>query len=229
MKSSICQQRKSFEVKSKYKEGLRLAVTLSLILFAPYGLWFGIKALLRTQYPFHYVASGSMRPTLEVGDLVVIEGVDGSLIRLGSDGDVIVFYEPGYYGDADRLIIHRAIDRIDVQGTICFVTKGDNEATNPAPDLWTRSPYRIPYDFNGRVVLVGGVASRNVVGRLVLGIPYLGYFFMFLNPILKMAATKVLLIAAIVILVAWIAYDSAKGGHLNCRLSLIVDESRPVD
>lgn len=202
-------------MEKKYKEGLRLVVTLAFIFFLPYGFWLGIKALLRTQYPFHYVATGSMRPTLEVGYLVAIEGIDASLIRIGSDGDIIVFYEPGYYGDADHLIIHRSIDRIDVRGTLCFITKGDNNATNPVPDRWTRSPYTIAYDFNGRAVRVGGVPSRNVVGRLVMDVPYLGYFFMFLNPILKMAAVKVLLISIIVILVVWTVYDHAKGWHLQ--------------
>ena len=65
------------------------------------------------------VRSGSMRPVLEVGDLIIVNPFDHNLEK----GDVIVYKRPG----ANYLVIHR-IYEINDKG---ILTKGDH---NCCPD-----------------------------------------------------------------------------------------------
>ena len=73
------------------------------------------------------VLSGSMEPTLHVGDVVVVEQVPPLDVRVG---DIVTFRDPD---DAERLITHR-VREIDVDGTsVAFVTKGD---ANTSVENW---------------------------------------------------------------------------------------------
>ncbi len=72
------------------------------------------------------VLSGSMRPTYQPGDLVVIKPKDPQEIRIG---EVITFQVKS--GESE-LITHRVIERQSAtDGTVSFVTQGD---ANNAPD-----------------------------------------------------------------------------------------------
>ena len=95
----------------------------------------------------------SMVPTLEVGDLVVVQSVPYSSLHVG---DVIVFAEPNYYGGCDNVVIVHRIVNITPQGVI---TQGDNRLTNPRPD----EPGSWP-----------PVPSYCVKGQVVFSLPYLG-------------------------------------------------------
>ena len=93
------------------------------------------------------VLSGSMRPTLTVGDVVLVEEVGPQEVRIG---DVISFRDPH---DPSRLLTHRVRD-IRVEGSaVAFVTKGD---ANTGVERW-----RIP--------------SSGGLGRVVWRVPLLGY------------------------------------------------------
>lgn len=77
------------------------------------------------------VMSASMKPTLEVGDIVTVEGVL-SAFEIDAEpqiGDIIAFYRPR----GTEIILHRAIEKFEVNGTWYFRTKGDD---NVAPDAW---------------------------------------------------------------------------------------------
>jgi signal peptidase len=104
-----------------------------------------------TTTPIMVVPSTSMAPTLNVGDLIVVRGVDPTTIR---PGDVIVFDVPPPY---DRYtpspIVHRVVEVRAEDGRLAFVTKGDNL---PSPDGWL-------------------VPAENVRGVCVAKVPYLGY------------------------------------------------------
>jgi len=100
-----------------------------------------LHTALGITYPLLVVKSGSMRPVIEVGDIIIVAPVDPLDVRPDPDtGDVIVFYRPGYRGKADSIIVHRAIARVDGG----FITKGD---ANMGIDPW------------------GPVPDANVVGR----------------------------------------------------------------
>ncbi|MGD6933542.1 MAG: signal peptidase I [Candidatus Bathyarchaeia archaeon] len=71
------------------------------------------------------VASGSMQPALQVGDMAIVVHTKPDSIHVG---DVI------QYHGASEPIIHRVIDKYTDKGTIYFITKGDaNNAQDPLP------------------------------------------------------------------------------------------------
>jgi signal peptidase I len=84
------------------------------------------------EYIYLTVMSGSMRPTLEVGDVVTVKtDINASQIYVAPqpDGDIIVIHPP--YNSEQ--IFRRAIQKSYVNGTYYFRTKGDD---NPMADSW---------------------------------------------------------------------------------------------
>jgi signal peptidase len=71
------------------------------------------------------VASGSMRPALEVGDMAIATNVNPDAIKIG---DIIQYVKNG------EVIIHRVIEiRDDGNGVKLFITKGDANAVPDEP------------------------------------------------------------------------------------------------
>jgi signal peptidase len=100
--------------------------------------------------PVYVVVSGSMEPTLKVGDLVVAQGVPFSSIHVGQ---VIIYGRPDpLHACNGETIVHRVV-AITSQG---LITQGDNRVTNPSPDSWSPIP------------------ATCVKGVVVLAFPYLG-------------------------------------------------------
>jgi signal peptidase I len=98
------------------------------------------------KYQFMAVLSGSMVPTMNVGDLVVAEVVTPDKL---SDGDLATFRDPS----TGRLITHR-VQSILWRGNIAdVITRGD---ANPVGENWS-------------------VTSDSKVGRVVLRMPHVGY------------------------------------------------------
>ncbi|MGD0637635.1 MAG: signal peptidase I [Nitrososphaerales archaeon] len=117
----------------------------------------------------------SMRPTLEVGDLVVVQSVAYESIHIG---DVIVYSPPIPGGGCEaEVIVHRVVN-ITSQG---LITQGDNRFTNPRPD----EPLSWP-----------PVTPECVKGLVVVSLPFLGKISEAFPPPLNY-----LLVAAIVVLI----------------------------
>lgn len=108
----------------------------------------GILLHLRGDEAF-VVLSGSMRPGMPVGTLVVTGPVPAESIRIG---DVITFHPPGR---SDIVVTHRvvAIERPEDERQSRFITRGD---ANPAPDEWS-------------------VPAVGTAQRLIVHLPSLGY------------------------------------------------------
>ncbi|NPA84390.1 MAG: signal peptidase I [Crenarchaeota archaeon] len=133
-----------------------------------------LKFVLNTGVPLAAVASGSMLPTLERGDLVVVRGAGPEDIKVG---DIVV-----YQSCQGPLIIHRVIKIVKMDNEYYYVTKGDN---NPDSDFFlgqfvdcrTGRPLPgIPYSrVEGVVVSAWGH---------VLKVPYLGYVALLAFPFL---------------------------------------------
>ena len=121
-------------------------LTIAIPILSVIIIYFGLQFVLATDTPLVTVASGSMRPALEVGDLVLIQGIPSSSIQIE---DIIVFDSP-----EGARTIHR-VTRIEIlqNGTIQFKTQGD---ANPDED-----PQWIP--------------EQNVHGRVIHRIPYIGW------------------------------------------------------
>jgi len=134
------------KLKPKHRRVIMEVSAVAVVVLSVVGIYFGLQIALATTNPWVAVASGSMSPALEVGDLVIIQGVQASSIQVG---DIIVFDAP-----QGSRTIHR-VTRIQTlpNGTIQFKTKGD---ANPNEDLqW--------------------VPEQNVHGRAIHRIPYIGW------------------------------------------------------
>jgi signal peptidase len=105
-------------------------------------IWFAVGL-----FPVHptTVISGSMRPTLDVGDVVIIAKVSADTIETG---DIIQFREP-----EGVTTLHRVVEIQESEGEIVFVTQGD---ANSEPDA---KP----------------VIPENVVGKAIFNIPKIGW------------------------------------------------------
>jgi len=163
----------------KRYELAKTAAVLALVVLAEYAVFFGLRVAFGTEYlPFHPVSSGSMIPTLNVGDLIIVRGADPNSVTVGS---IIVFHSPR---DRDMLIVHRVVEINNQQGTLYFETKGDN---NPTKDSW--SPYP-------------GVPQSHLVGIVIGRVAYLGYVILALKEPLGM--TAIVLLTALVIVYEFI-------------------------
>jgi signal peptidase len=150
--------------KSSYLKSVILAV---IIIGGVIGFWFGLRAALGNEYPLLTVASGSMIPTLNVGDLIVVQGVsNASSLHAASrpDGDIVIFRSPRTSGE---LIVHRVVDKEMHNGLWYFQTQGDN---NGGPDFWVGSD-----TFDGRI------SQSLIIGKVIGKVPYVGYIPLYIR------------------------------------------------
>jgi len=105
------------------------------------------------------IASGSMRPALDVGDIAVTVPTSPNNIKVG---DVIQYWRQG----EPAPIIHRVIETYKSGGTTYIITKGD---ANNAPD--------------------DPITAPQTVGKLVITIPKLGWISIYLKTFIANALT----------------------------------------
>jgi signal peptidase len=108
------------------------------------------------------VLSGSMEPAIPTGSILVSRTVASDSINVG---DIITFSGSG----RDRFITHR-VTAIDRTNGIVFTTKGD---ANNGED-----PFTVP--------------GENVVGKVLVHIPFLGFLFSFVKTPFGLILTLVL-------------------------------------
>jgi signal peptidase len=109
-------------------------------------VWLGLRLAFDTNNPFYVVSSGSMIPTLQVNDVLVVR--DGGSWDDLQVGDIIVFDRPD---GEDRVIVHRVIEITENSaGEQVVRTKGD---ANPASIPGTDYPIRED-NYIGTVVYV---------------------------------------------------------------------------
>jgi len=151
-------------MKSSY---VKTVVLIAVIIGGVVAFWFGLRAVLGTEYPLLTVASGSMEPTLFRGDLILVQGISNfSDVKadLQPYGDIIIFHRPSQYG-AESLIVHRAVQKYQgADGLWYFRTQGDAAPPQGVlhPDPWT-------------------VPQTLVVGKLVGKVPWVGYIPLYIR------------------------------------------------
>jgi signal peptidase len=133
----------------------RAAAYVSITVFLVLIFWAGLTFALGTSSPAYVVSSGSMIPTLNVGDIIVVKDKDS--FKSLQVGDIIVFHSPA--GDG-RVIVHRIYSMTIDQYGVAIYTKGDN---NPAPDGWV-------------------VRESHYIGKVVFTLPYLGRITSIIQP-----------------------------------------------
>ena len=120
-------------------------------------IWIGLQVAFGTENPFYVVASGSMIPTLQVYDVLVVQGhIPFEDIKIG---DIIVFDRPSGH---DRVIVHRVAAIID-DNPKTIRTKGDNNvASIPGTDF--------------------PITEKEYIGKVEYQIPKIGYVTQILKP-----------------------------------------------
>ena len=124
-------------------------------------------------YKVFVVQSGSMAPAIKVGSIVVVKPANDYKI-----GDVITF---GPYSKTKAPTTHRIYEIKVVNGQLVYITKGD---ANNAPD--TRE-----------------ITKRDILGKVLFSIPYLGFAVAFAKKPLGFAL--LIVVPALIII-----FDEAK-------------------
>jgi len=150
-----------------------IAIVLILFILAS-------KIILGTYHPMVAVESGSMRPNMEVGDLIFIKnpgfgeiithtkGMEQNYTTFNKCGDVILYYKQGKTDTTP--IIHRAMHHVKKGEPLWdngpaaphdgYITKGDN---NSCSDQMDSISYHTP------------VKEEWIIGVALYRIPYIGY------------------------------------------------------
>jgi len=124
----------------------RVVVLIVILFGVTMGSVGAMRVALHTDSPLMVVSSGSMIPTLNVGDIIIVRGTNASTVTVGT---IIIFHSPY---DPSIAIVHRVIAIDDEGGQVFFETKGDN---NAVADGW-----RVP--------------GSNLIGVYTGKIPYIG-------------------------------------------------------
>ncbi|TYT63833.1 signal peptidase I [Natrialba swarupiae] len=148
---------------------------------------YAVPGVIGAEYSF-VVLTGSMAPAIDPGDVVIVGETEPTTIE---SGDVITFVRDG----ADTPVTHRVVGVADAGGELAFETKGDANSEVDA----------------------GVVPAGNVLGVVVLTIPYLGYVIQMTN---STAGFLLLVVVPIVLFVAselWALFQSARRGGGETR------------
>jgi signal peptidase len=173
------------EFSSIWENGmLRAVFLLVLVLLANFIFQQALVLILKTERPLHTPISGSMWPTLKIGDLLIIQGGLGAedIYANPQDGDIIIFHDPR--NPSGIPIVHRAIEKFQEGGRWYFTTKGDN---NVNQDIWP-----VPEDY--------------MLGRVIVAIPLLGYFLRFLDETEIHLAGQSVTLRTVIIIVLIVAF-----------------------
>ena len=152
------------------------------------------------------VVSNSMYPVLKRGDLVVVENAPwefnpkdvevGDIVvydahwPLGGNRIVYILHVHNktlaiYDGENTRPVIHRVIEKVNIEGNYYIITKGDNNPT-----------------YDPELISLDQIRQRAVTfNRQPLVIPYLGYISIYL---------KKYIWVVLPLIVVWILYDYIK-------------------
>ena len=133
-------------ISKKQKKEAFLAVLMVVIAVGGTFAFLGIlRVTLKTNNPLVVVTSESMVPTIDVGDLLVIQGKDPAEIENGT----ILLYDsrnlwPNRY--VEEPIVHRIVDKYlnDTDGKWYFITQGDNNGDTDPPDGAFGSEIAVP-------------------------------------------------------------------------------------
>ena len=192
-------------------EVIQTVLLVAITVGGVFAFWFGLRFAFQTDFPLLAVASGSMEPVFYRGNLIVVQGGLNftELLAAPKDaqlpGEIIVFYDPRYgrvpiylpvAGPDTRLIVHRAISKVENDGTWYFQTQGDN---NHNADSW-----------HGPETLNGRISESLVVGKVIGNIPWLGHIPLFMHEN-YLIVTSIIIILFVVLIVADFVLPKRKG------------------
>ena len=204
-------------VKNHGRKLLNAFVLLAAIAIGCLGFWFASKAILNTEYPIVPVSSSNMcvfqsncdglthpfEPTLHVGDLIIVQGVDARDVRVAyPNSDILVFHSY----DGGGLVITRVVAKEEGNGIVYFRTKGDGVGIHMWPEMPSVSECDRWYDYRENYTWNGMISEKLLVGKVVFRIPWIGYIALFVqNP----SGILVIVVLIIIILIAKFAIPTS--------------------
>jgi len=168
-------------------EYFKTALAIALIFAILVGFYFGIVLALGTPVPVRVVESGSMcvpydsgcdgwlslnhpfAQTLHKGDIIIIQAVNPSDLNANyPNSDIIVYKNP----NGITPIVHRIVEKQEINGTLYFKTKGDGN-----------SPIKYPAvsNYYDNIPDSRGVPQDLVEGKVILRIPWFGWITLFMK------------------------------------------------
>ncbi|MEM2607448.1 MAG: signal peptidase I [Candidatus Bathyarchaeia archaeon] len=151
-----------------------LQVIFSFVL--AFSLLMLIRTLLGVENPFFVVSSGSMYPTLNIGDFIVIQRATPAQLKIG---DIVVFMDP--HARLKAPIVHRIVNIfVDESGNYKIATVGD--AVSVGLDQFS------PWD------------ASLLIGRVIMRIPYIGNLYLPLLLKESIARKEIIIIISIIII-----------------------------
>jgi len=173
-------------------EFAKTLIAIGLVIVVVLGGYFVLGLALGTDTPMRVVKSGSMctaegncdgfsdvfTHTLHIGDLIFIQRLDNveDYNINYPNSDIIVYYNPELEVNlGDTPIVHRIVTRYEVNGTYYFQTKGDGNGHH-----WPANVTPTEYDSYTFWNTGQGVTEDQILGRVVLRVPYLGWTTLFM-------------------------------------------------
>jgi len=180
-------------VKILQNEYIKSGIVIALIVITVLGIFFSLRFALNTDVPVRVVESGSMcvpygylcdgwshvfDQTLHVGDIIIIQGIKPEELNANyPNSDVIVYINPTDLSATP--IVHRIVERSEVNGILYFQTKGDGNPSEKWPDPVS------PSDYDSQTLWPSGpdegVPENLVLGKVVMRIPWFGHITLFLQ------------------------------------------------
>jgi len=165
------------------KEFFKTAIVILLVACVVGGSYLCLQVVLGASVPLRVVGSGSMCTTyggrcddllsvmhpfdhtLHTGDLILIQAINPKELNANyPDSDIIIYRNPL----STTPIVHRIVEKQEINGTIYFKTKGDGNA----PTIWPNIPNIYEHD---DLPDERGVPEELVEGRVVMRIPWFGW------------------------------------------------------
>ena len=184
-------------------EYFQTAFTIAIIFVIVFGFYFGSQIILGTEYPALAVASGSMLPTLNIGDLIIVQKVDPAQITADKfTGDILVFRDPR---NPAELIVHRAV-KIQRDGSYFLITTlGDN--------MYGEKDQFSPWN------------SSLLIGKVVARIPYIGNLPLFFHSERNMYVFLIIILILLAVLTLPFGFSSEEKPSEEKKLFWKIDLS----
>ncbi len=168
-------------------EYFKTALAIGLIIAILVGFYVGMVLALGTPVPVRVVESGSMcvpydsacdgwlslnhpfAQTLHKGDIIIIQAVNPADLNANyPNSDIIVYKNP----NGVTPIVHRIVEKQEINGTLYFKTKGDGN-----------SPIKYPAvsNYYDNIPDSRGVPQDLVEGKVILRIPWFGWITLFMK------------------------------------------------
>ena len=224
---------RGFDFRKLWKNDyFKTTVAVALIVAIVGGFLFGMQLVLGAAVPIRVVESGSMcvkapnggcdgwshpfDQTLHVGDIIIIQKVNPADLNANyPNSDIIVYKNPG----GVTPIVHRIVEKQEINGTLYFKTKGDGNG----PIIWPAVP-----NYYDNLPDQTGVPQDLIEGKVVLRIPWFGWITLIMRGNSWAFAVVIVLIAMLVVVEFVLPLTGKKQKKTDTQQSEIASEHRCI-